>query len=202
MSWRVRLRKHTDKPLYSRRCLNKRTRQVTPEFENSRPHRSKTLAAWKPRLAREVTQIRLRGMALNTNVRAEGPSADKEARTPGSHGRSVVVLYNCVRTHQSLNKEYASFSPGSADRCHEFTWYPWRTSSPIRSSLGFRYTQVIGKFGHPRNFNAVNDAVKNGDLRIWNVSPNARLSVRRLRSISRSARMSKSRVKDQYPWEP
>jgi hypothetical protein len=30
---------------------------------------------------------------------------DKEARTPRSHGRSVVVLYNCVRTHRSLNKD-------------------------------------------------------------------------------------------------
>jgi hypothetical protein len=32
-------------------------------------------------------------------------SADKEARTPRSRGRSVVVLCNCVGTHQSLNKD-------------------------------------------------------------------------------------------------
>src|ERR1700730_11084319 len=32
--------------------------------------------------------------ALNTNVHAEGSSADKEARAPRSRGRSVVVLYN------------------------------------------------------------------------------------------------------------
>jgi hypothetical protein len=32
----------------------------------------------------------------------------------------------------------AGFSPGSADRCHRFKQYRWRTSSPIRSRLGFR----------------------------------------------------------------
>jgi len=32
-------------------------------------------------------------------------SADKEARTPRSRGRSVIVLCHCVRTHQSLNKD-------------------------------------------------------------------------------------------------
>ena len=31
-------------------------------------------------------------------------ATDKEARTR-SRGRSVVVLYNCVRTHRSLNKD-------------------------------------------------------------------------------------------------
>jgi hypothetical protein len=30
---------------------------------------------------------------------------DKEARTPRSRGRSVVVLYNEVRTHLSLEKD-------------------------------------------------------------------------------------------------
>jgi hypothetical protein len=30
---------------------------------------------------------------------------DKEARTPRSRGRSVVVLYNGTRTHLSLNKD-------------------------------------------------------------------------------------------------
>src|SRR5258708_23133836 len=32
-------------------------------------------------------------------------ATDKEARTPRSRGRSVVVLYNGVRTHRSLNKD-------------------------------------------------------------------------------------------------
>src|SRR5258708_30104971 len=32
-------------------------------------------------------------------------ATDKEARTPRSGGGSVVVLYNNVRTHRSLNKD-------------------------------------------------------------------------------------------------
>src|SRR6202045_2260190 len=32
-------------------------------------------------------------------------ATDKEARTPRSRGRSVVVLYNETRTHLSLNKD-------------------------------------------------------------------------------------------------
>src|ERR1700676_2686874 len=32
-------------------------------------------------------------------------ATDKEARAPRSRGRCVVVLYNCVRTHRSLNKD-------------------------------------------------------------------------------------------------
>src|ERR1700694_813594 len=32
-------------------------------------------------------------------------ATDKEARPPRSRGRSVVVLYNEVRTHLSLNKD-------------------------------------------------------------------------------------------------
>src|SRR6202022_2092044 len=32
-------------------------------------------------------------------------ATDKEARTPRSRGRSVVVLYNGTRTHLALNKD-------------------------------------------------------------------------------------------------
>src|SRR3979490_3611058 len=32
-------------------------------------------------------------------------ATDKEARAPRSRGRSVVVLYNDIRTHRSLNKD-------------------------------------------------------------------------------------------------
>src|ERR1700686_3035916 len=32
-------------------------------------------------------------------------ATDKEARTPRSRGRSVVVLYNDIRTHRSLDKD-------------------------------------------------------------------------------------------------
>src|SRR5262249_45775390 len=33
-------------------------------------------------------------------------------------------------------------SHGSADRKHQIASHPWRTSSPLRPGLGFRYTQV------------------------------------------------------------
>ena len=35
-------------------------------------------------------------------------ATDKEARTPRSRGRSVVVLYNAARTHLSVNKDAPS----------------------------------------------------------------------------------------------
>jgi hypothetical protein len=38
-------------------------------------------------------------------------ATDKEARTPRSRGRSVVVLYNSVRTHRSLHKDAPIFRP-------------------------------------------------------------------------------------------
>src|ERR1700675_4129933 len=76
-------------------------------------------------------------MALNTNVYVGGKRTSYSA-TPWAFRCCVVQL----RQNASiLEQGYASFSPGSADRCHKLTWYPWRTSSPIRSRLGFRYTQ-------------------------------------------------------------
>jgi hypothetical protein len=38
-------------------------------------------------------------------------ATDKEARTPRSRGRSVVVLYNDIRTHRSLDKDAPVFRP-------------------------------------------------------------------------------------------
>src|SRR5712671_3790074 len=38
-------------------------------------------------------------------------ATDKEARPPRSRGRSVVVLYNSVRTHRSLHKDTPIFRP-------------------------------------------------------------------------------------------
>src|ERR1700738_4446916 len=40
-----------------------------------------------------------------------------------------------------LAKGCAGFSPGSANRCDQFTRHPGRTSSPLRPDLDFRYTQ-------------------------------------------------------------
>jgi transposase InsO family protein len=55
--------------------------------------------------------------------------------------RSYACYYNGIRTHRSLDKD--DLSPGSADRCHKFTRSFGRTSSPLRSGLGFRYTQRL-----------------------------------------------------------
>src|ERR1700676_472870 len=38
-------------------------------------------------------------------------ATDKEARTPRSRGRSVVVLYNDIRTHRSLDKDAPVYRP-------------------------------------------------------------------------------------------
>jgi transposase InsO family protein len=56
--------------------------------------------------------------------------------------KSYADYYNCVRTHRSLKQGCAGFSPGSANRCDQFTRHPWRTSSPLRPSLSFRYTHA------------------------------------------------------------
>jgi hypothetical protein len=56
--------------------------------------------------------------------------------------KSYAKYYNRVRTHRSLNKDCAGFSPGSANRCDQVTRHPGRTSSPLRPCLSFRYTQL------------------------------------------------------------
>jgi Integrase core domain len=40
-----------------------------------------------------------------------------------------------------IGQRCAGFSPGSADRKHQIVPHPRRTSSSLRQSLGFRYTQ-------------------------------------------------------------
>jgi hypothetical protein len=49
-----------------------------------------------------------------------------------------------LQSHQNalvIGQRCAGLSPRSADRIYQFTRDPWRTSSPLRSGLGFRYTQ-------------------------------------------------------------
>jgi hypothetical protein len=55
--------------------------------------------------------------------------------------KSYDDYYNSVRTHRSLNKGCAGHSPNSANRKHQITRHPWRTSPPLRPSLSFRYTR-------------------------------------------------------------
>src|SRR5665647_2830787 len=40
-----------------------------------------------------------------------------------------------------LEQGCTSLSPNSANRKHQITRHPWRTSPPLRTSLSFRYTQ-------------------------------------------------------------
>src|SRR6202158_2030921 len=40
-----------------------------------------------------------------------------------------------------LEQGCTSHSPNSANRKHQITRHPWRTSPPLRPSLSFRYTQ-------------------------------------------------------------
>src|ERR1700737_18245 len=44
-----------------------------------------------------------------------------------------------------LEQGCAGFSPGSPNRCDQFTRHPGRTSSPLRPRLSCRYTQEIAK---------------------------------------------------------
>src|ERR1700730_3711273 len=44
------------------------------------------------------------------------------------------------RGSTGLGQGCARFSPGSANRCGQFTCHPRRTSSPLRPSLSFWYT--------------------------------------------------------------
>jgi transposase InsO family protein len=66
-----------------------------------------------------------------------------------AHLRRILQTYACyynkIRTHRSLNKD-APASSGSADRKHQIALYSWRTSSPLRAYLGFRYTQARSIF--------------------------------------------------------
>src|SRR6202022_4260106 len=51
-----------------------------------------------------------------------------------------------------LEQGCAGHSPNSANRKHQITRHPWRTSSPLRPSLSFRYTQVRDlEIGQPIN---------------------------------------------------
>ena len=89
------------------------TRQAAqPPDRTSRPE--------SPAIARMPDQRGCNGKPLRQPSRSPheyGPgirpkdATDKEARAPRSRGRSVVVLYNGVRTHLSLNKDAPVFRP-------------------------------------------------------------------------------------------
>jgi hypothetical protein len=57
--------------------------------------------------------------------------------------KSYADYYNGVQNASILEQGCAGFSPGSANRCDQFTRHPGRTSPPLRPSLSFRYTQAL-----------------------------------------------------------
>src|ERR1700676_2139997 len=86
-----------------------------------------------------------------------------------------------------LEQGCTSGSPGSANRCDQFTRHPWRTSSPLRPCLSFRYTQAV-KFAYrqrvpikvwkrsrarrkPETQTPENEQIKVCDTHIWSRNP-------------------------------
>jgi hypothetical protein len=63
--------------------------------------------------------------------------------TPTPDSAIVCLLLQRDQNSPVIERGCAELSPGSADRCHQFARHPWRTPSPLRPSLGFRYTQAF-----------------------------------------------------------
>src|SRR5712664_122574 len=62
----------------------------------------------------------------------------------GAFASRPEILRRLLQLRQNasiLEQGCAGFSPGSANRCDQFTRHPGRTSSPLRPSLSFRYRQ-------------------------------------------------------------
>src|SRR5258705_13711369 len=61
----------------------------------------------------------------------------------GASAPNPAILCGLLQLRQNasiLEQGCAGFSPGSANRWHQFTRHPWRTSPSLRPSLSFRYT--------------------------------------------------------------
>jgi hypothetical protein len=70
-------------------------------------------------------------------------------------------LRSLLQSHQNalvIGQRCAGLSPRSADWINKFTRDPWRTSSPLRPGLGFRYTQeetFLNTFVIPKVYDAL-----------------------------------------------
>src|SRR5260221_10641424 len=60
------------------------------------------------------------------------------------HLRQILQLY--AQDAPVIGQRCTSLSPNSANRKHQITRHPWRTSPPLRPSLSFRYTQAYSLF--------------------------------------------------------
>src|SRR5450631_283689 len=70
-----------------------------------------------------------------------GPHHCPGRGTSAPDSEIVCKLLQLRQNASILEQGCAGFSPGSANRCDQFTHHPGRTSSPLRPSLSFRYTQ-------------------------------------------------------------
>ena len=91
------------------------------------------LAEWICRAADRIDPARLRGPFHRLRRGASATDPACLCWLLQRHKNALVVGQRC-----------AALSPRSADWNHQFTRNPWRTSSPLRPGLGFRYTQLIG----------------------------------------------------------
>jgi hypothetical protein len=95
----------------------------------------------------DCTSLALAEWLCRTNYRIDparvfGPHHCLGRGTSAPESNFLCCLLQLRQNASVVAQGCADFSSGSADRCHKFTQYPWRTSSPIRSRLGFRYTQL------------------------------------------------------------
>src|ERR1700682_1601056 len=64
----------------------------------------------------------------------------------GAFASGAEILRRLLQLRQNasiLEQGCAGFSPGSANRKHQITRHPWRTSAPLRPSLSFRSTHDV-----------------------------------------------------------
>src|ERR1700682_4826979 len=69
----------------------------------------------------------------------------------GAFASGAEILRRLLQLRQNasiLEQGCAGHSPNSANRKHQITRHPWRTSPPLRPSLSFRYTQEFDFLGY------------------------------------------------------
>src|SRR5665213_3086656 len=89
-----------------------------------------TLAEWLCRTADRINPARMCGSFYRLGR--------------GSSALHPANLRSLLQSHQNApvtGQRRAGLSPRSANWNHQFMPDPWRTSSPLRTDLGFRYTQ-------------------------------------------------------------
>jgi hypothetical protein len=99
------------------------------------------LAEWLCRTADRIDPARVCGSFHRLGRGAFAPGSERLCPLLQRHQNSSVIEQGC-----------ASLSPGSADRKHQIAPHPWRTSSPLRAGLSFRYTQGNTPSFHANNY--------------------------------------------------